>query len=62
MVKAVVDKKFLQVQKDEESGELYMEFPDDLLENMDWNPGDTIVWTELSNGMGYTVEKVKTVD
>lgn len=59
MVKAILDKKFLTVQADS-SGELFLEFPDDLLDTMNWKPGDTIIWTELPNGNGYSVEKAKT--
>ena len=59
MVKAILDKKFLKVEQDSD-GELFMEFPDDLLDNMNWKPGDVIIWTELPNGNGYTVEKAKT--
>ena len=61
MVKAILDKKFLTVQADS-SGELFLEFPDDLLDTMNWKPGDTIIWTELPNGNGYNVEKAKTYE
>jgi len=61
MAKAILDKKFLTVQKDTD-GELFLEFPDDLLEKMNWKPGDVIVWTELPNGAGYSVTKAKTFD
>jgi len=61
MVKAILNKKFLTVQADS-SGELFLEFPDDLLDTMNWKPGDTIIWTELPNGNGYNVEKAKTHD
>lgn len=61
MVKAILDKKFIQVQEDSD-GEIFLEFPEDLLEQMNWSIGDTIVWTEMPNGMGYTVTKAKTLD
>ena len=61
MVKAILNKKYLTVQKDDE-GELFLEFPDDLLDTMNWEPGDTIIWTELPNGNGYNVEKAKTYE
>ena len=61
MVKAILNKKFIEVQADS-SGELFLEFPDDLLDTMNWKPGDTIIWTELPNGNGYSVEKAKTHD
>ena len=59
MVKAILDRKFLTVQEDAD-GELFLEFPDDLLDTMNWKPGDVIVWSEMPNGLGYTVEKAKT--
>ena len=61
MVKAILNKKYLTVQKDDD-GELFLEFPDDLLDTMNWEPGDTIIWTELPNGNGYNVEKAKTYE
>jgi hypothetical protein len=61
MVKAILNKKYLTVQKDDD-GELLLEFPDDLLDTMNWEPGDTIIWTELPNGNGYNVEKAKTYE
>lgn len=61
MVKAILDKKFIQVQEDSD-GEIFLEFPEDLLEQMNWSIGDTIVWTEMPNGIGYTVTKAKTLD
>lgn len=61
MPRAFVNKKFLTVQEDA-NGELFLEFPDDLLDAMNWKPGDVIVWTEMVNGQGYTIEKAKTSD
>ena len=40
----------LTVQEDSNNGELFLEFPDDMLEMMDWKEGDTIVWTDNENG------------
>ena len=40
----------LTVQEDSDNGELFLEFPDDMLETMDWQEGDTIVWTDNENG------------
>ena len=61
MAKAILDKKFIQVQEDSD-GEIFLEFPEDLLQQMNWSIGDTIVWTEMPNGMGYSVTKAKTLD
>ena len=40
----------LTVQEDSDNGELFLEFPDDMLEMMNWEEGDTIVWTDNENG------------
>ena len=56
MVKAVLKKQFLLVQEDED-GELFIEFPDDLLTEMNWKSGDQLIWTEMPNGIGYSVTK-----
>ena len=40
----------LTVQEDSNNGELFLEFPDDMLETMNWKEGDTIVWTDNENG------------
>jgi len=45
----------LEVQKDE-NGELYFEFPDELLNQMGWDAGDQLLWKELPNG-NWTIEK-----
>ena len=58
-MKAILDKKFLTVQADSD-GEFFLEFPDDLLDNLGWKVGDVIIWTELPNGNGYSIEKAKT--
>ena len=36
--------------KDEESGELYFEFPDALMNQMGWDAGDKLLWEELPGG------------
>jgi|TARA_B110000908_G_C10238119_1_gene444534 hypothetical protein len=56
MVKAILTKKFVLVEKDAD-GELFIEFPDDLLDSMDWREGDQLTWTERPNGNGWSVTK-----
>lgn len=34
----------------EENGELMLQFPLEMLEELGWFPGDTIVWDEDANG------------
>lgn len=58
MVKAILVKKFVEVQADE-NGELFIEFPDELLDEMKWHVGDQLIWTELPNGQGWNVTKAK---
>lgn len=41
--------KTLEV-KQNDHGELYIEFPDELLNQVGWDDGDTLLWEELSNG------------
>ena len=54
------------VQLDEESGELYLGFPDDLMEVMNLEAGDTIIWNQNEDGswellpLKRTGQKVKT--
>lgn len=45
-----------------DDGELLLEFPEDLLDNMEWKEGDILVWTKLDNGNGYRVEKATTYE
>lgn len=58
MVKAILTKKFVVVQEDDD-GELFIEFPDDLLDTMDWQVNDQLIWTEMPNGNGWSVTKAK---
>lgn len=53
------DKSFtLEVFKIEGSDDLGIELPDDLMDRMGWQAGDTVVWTEQENGSWLlTVEK-----
>ena len=50
----------LEVQKDE-NGELYFEFPDELMNQMGWDIGDTLLWEELPNG-SWSVKKDESKD
>ena len=44
----------------DENGELMLEFPDELMEALDWQPGDTISWKENKNG-SWTLRKKKII-
>jgi len=47
----------IPVQKDPETGELIIEFPQDLFEQTGWKLGDTVVWVD--NGDGSWTLKTK---
>ena len=38
----------LQVQEDAD-GELFLEFPDDIMQSLGWNEGDVLEWTYASD-------------
>ena len=39
-----------QVKQDPKNGEFYIEFDPELFDSLGWEIGDTIVWTEQSDG------------
>jgi len=43
------------------NGELLIVFPDDMVEELDWNTGDTLIWKQLDNG-NWSLEKRETSD
>ncbi len=42
----------------EENGELMLQFPPEMLDELGWQPGDTIVWDDDENG-NIIVRKAK---
>ena len=40
----------LEVKENQKTKELYLEFPDEALNQVGWDAGDTILWEELPNG------------
>lgn len=46
-----------EVQKDEETGDLYIEFSDELMEELGWEIGDEVEWLELPNGAWQLTKK-----
>lgn len=38
------------IEEDPDTGDLVMPFPPDLLNQMGWDFGDTLVWEDLGNG------------
>lgn len=47
--------------KEDDNGELYVEFPDDFMEQLDWNAGDVLQWINNQDGT-WTLEKKVTDD
>ena len=43
--------------KEDEDGELYIEFPPDFLDKLGWGSGDTLSWRESTKGM-WTIRKM----
>ena len=43
--------------KEREDGELYLEFPEDIMEELGWNEGDTLEWKDNGDG-SWTIMKV----
>jgi len=52
--------KTLEV-KQNKHGELYIEFPDELLNQVGWDDGDTLLWEELPNG-SFLIKKEENED
>lgn len=43
-------KQILEVQEDPETGNLFLEFPVELLNQMGWAEGDDLEWIDNKNG------------
>lgn len=46
----------LTVHEDPQSGDLYLQFTDDLLEKLGWEPGDSLAWIDNEDGT-WTLKK-----
>jgi hypothetical protein len=46
----------LTVNEDPQTGDLYLQFSDDLLEKLGWEPGDNLAWIDNENGT-WTLKK-----
>lgn len=40
----------LEVQEDPETGDCILEFPPEMLEQVGWKEGDTLVWKQMDDG------------
>lgn len=46
----------VEVQKDNKTQELFVEFPPDCIDQVGWDIGDTVIWEELPDG-SYSLKK-----
>lgn len=46
----------LPVIKDEETGDMILEFPDEMMEQVGWKTGDTVEWIDNKDG-SWTIRK-----
>ena len=51
----------IKVQTDPLSGDLFIELPAGLLEQVGWKEGDDVLWTEKKNGWELTKTPIKRV-
>lgn len=47
----------LEVQEDEESGNLFLQFSEEMLTSLNWQEGDTLQWHDNGDG-SWTLTKV----
>lgn len=45
------------VEVQEIDGELYIEFPEDMLKELDWKEGDVLLWTDNGDGTFHITKK-----
>tara|TARA_B110000495_G_C23016031_1_gene601833 strand:- start:1921 stop:2223 length:303 start_codon:yes stop_codon:yes gene_type:complete len=48
----------VDIQKDKQTEDLFVELPPELLENLGWKTGDDVKWEETKEG-GFILKKVK---
>ena len=49
----------LEVKENQETKELYLDFPEEVFNQVGWDEGDTLLWEELDNG-AWSVTKKET--
>jgi|TARA_B110000259_G_C13858970_1_gene340019 hypothetical protein len=52
----------VKLEEDPETGELVLPFPPDLLSQMGWDFGDTLIWDDNSDGTFSIKKKVDNTD
>ena len=51
------NKWVVEVQQDGKTKELFIEFPEDALNQVGWDEGDTLLWEELPDGSWSVTKK-----
>jgi hypothetical protein len=46
------------IEEDQESGDLVLPFPQDMLDEVGWNPGDNLKWVDRGDGT-WEIRKVE---
>ena len=54
-------KLVLEVQADPETGELYLQFPDELIDQLGWALGDELTWIDNKDGSWTLHKKNKSI-
>jgi hypothetical protein len=47
----------LEVKEEPETKDLCLEFPDELMDAMNWKVGDVLIWTDLGDGRWQLTKK-----
>ena len=51
------EKYTITLETDPETGDLMMPFPPELLNQMGWDIGDTLIWEEVDQGKAFSLRK-----
>ena len=55
--RSISDKQWvITVQENNETKELFLQFPPDALDQVGWDEGDTLIWEELDHG-AWSIKK-----
>ena len=57
MKKVTNSKWIIEVQENGKTKELFIEFPQDALDQVGWDIGDTLIWEELDHGAWQLTKK-----
>ena len=57
MKKVTNSKWIIEVQENGKTKELFIEFPSEVLSQVGWDTGDTLIWEELDHGAWQLTKK-----